>query len=144
MKNILTIAFFLLASHVFAQSQTETEILKLSNQIFKWEVENKIDSLENLFDDKFIVVSSNGEFKTKKQYINTLKSGDFIHNRIDVEENTATVINNTATVVGKGSFTVTISGKVVVLHLSYMEVFTRPNPKKLWKIMAMHASVLPN
>jgi ethanolamine utilization protein EutA (predicted chaperonin) len=144
MKNILTIAFFLLASHVFAQSKTEAEILKLSNQIFKWEVENKIDSLENLFDDKFIVVSSNGEFKTKKQYINTLSSGDFIHNRIDVEENTATVINNTATVVGKGSFTVTISGKVITLHLSYMEVFTRPNPKKSWTIMAMHASVLPN
>ena len=40
-----------------------------------------------------------------------------MHNSIDVEENTATVVNGTATVVGKGKFVVTISGNKITLHL---------------------------
>lgn len=55
--------------------------------------------------------------QTKNQYLTTLKGGNFMHNSIDVEENTATVVNGTATVVGKGKFVVTISGNKITLHL---------------------------
>ncbi|MDN3656603.1 hypothetical protein QWZ08_13240 [Ferruginibacter paludis] len=65
-----------------------------------------------------------------------------MHNSIDLEENTATVVNNTAIVEEKGKFTVTVSGNNKLLHLSYGEVFTTPNSKQPWKILAMHASVL--
>ena len=142
MKSIFSIIAFILVLNGYGQSSTETDILKLSNQIFKWEVENKIDSLEKIFDEKFIVVGSSGESQTKKQYINRLKSGNFLHNRIDVETNAATVSNNTATVIGKGKFDVTVSGNKVTLILSYLEVFSRSNSEDNWKILGMHASVL--
>ncbi|HEY6976184.1 MAG TPA: nuclear transport factor 2 family protein, partial [Chitinophagaceae bacterium] len=71
-----------------------------------------------MFDEKFVVVNSSGESQTKQEYITRLKSGNFVHNNIDVEQNTSTVVNNTATVVGKGKFTVTISGDQVKLPLS--------------------------
>ncbi|MGZ3833095.1 MAG: nuclear transport factor 2 family protein [Mucilaginibacter sp.] len=142
MKKILTLTLILIAGRVFAQSQSETEILNLSKTIFSWETQGKIDSLAGVFDEKFVVVGSTGEAQTKDQYIARLKSGSFVHNSIDVEENKASVVNTTATVVGKGKFTVTVSGNKVTLHLAYIEVFTKYNSG--WKILAMHASVLQN
>ncbi|MDE3143420.1 MAG: nuclear transport factor 2 family protein [Bacteroidota bacterium] len=142
MKSFLSIIAILFVFNGYGQTSTETEILRLSDQIFKWEVENKIDSLEKIFDEKFIVVGSSGESQTKKQYITRLKSGNFLHNSIDVETNTVTVSNNTATVIGKGKFDVTVSGNKITLILSYLEVFSRSNTEDNWKILGMHASVL--
>ena len=142
MKSLFVLIALFFAGQLFAQSKEEVAILSLSKQIFTWEVDNKLDSLENLFDEKFVVVSSNGESQSKTQYITRLKSGKFLHNNITVEENTAIVVNNTAVVVGKGKFIVTISGESKSLHLSYTEVFTRPNTGTAWKLLGIHASML--
>jgi hypothetical protein len=142
MKSFLLTILFLSGLQSFSQSTSEKEILKLSDQIFKWEVENKIDSLEIVFHGNFVVVGSDGNGQLKNQYINRLKSGSFVHNSINVEADTAIVSGNTAVVSGKGKFSVTISGNKVELHLSYMEVFTRENNKKNWQVMAMKASIL--
>ena len=142
MKILFSIIAFLLVLNGYGQSSTETDILKLSNQIFKWEVENKIDSVESIFHDKFLVVGADGNPQTKTQYIIRLKSGNFIHNSIDVEENTVTVADNTAIVIGKGKFNVSISGKRASLHLSYIEVFTRKNSYLPWAVLIMKANVL--
>lgn len=135
-------AFLFFCCHGFGQTTAEADILKLSSNVFQWETGNQIDSLEKIFDDKFVVVSGTGESLTKKQYMAKLRGGNFVHNSIDVEENTAIVADNTATAIGKGKFTVTVSGNKIALHLSYLEVFTRPNPTRQWKILAMHATVL--
>lgn len=142
MKSYLLVISLLAAFPSFSQTTAEKDILKLSAKIFTWEVTNQIDSLEKVFDEKFVVVGGDGSSQFKKQYITVLRSGNFIHNSIDVSENVATVVNNTATVVGKGKFTVTVSGKQISLLLSYIEVFTRPNHKKPWTVLAMHATVL--
>ena len=144
MKLLLLSITILFAVKLSEQSNEEGAVLSLSKKIFVWEVDNKIDSLENLFDEKFVVVSSNGGSQTKEQYIARLRSGSFLHNAIDVEGNTATVVNNTALVVGKGKFTVTVAGSVRSLHLSYTEVFTRSDASKPWKLLGMHASALEN
>jgi Domain of unknown function (DUF4440) len=142
MKQTLLIICLLMGFPSFSQTSAEKEILKLSEKIFTWEVTNQIDSLEKVFDEKFVVVGGDGSSQYKKQYITVLRSGNFVHNSIDVSENVATVVNNTATVVGKGKFTVTVSGKEISLLLSYIEVFTRPNKRKPWTVLAMHATVL--
>ena len=126
-----------------AQSQSENEVINLSKAIFKWEVENKFDSLGNLMTENFKVVSSSGAIQNKKEYLERLTSGNFFHKRIDVEQNIATINTNTATVVGKGTFVVVVSGKEATLHLSYMKVFTRNDSKQAWKLMALYASRLP-
>ena len=126
----------------FAQQSTENDLLNLSAKIFNWEVQNKIDSLEKVFHDKFIVVSSDGSSSRKADYLKRLQSGNFVHNNIIVEESSAIVSGNTATVVGKGKFEVTAAGNPVSLRLSYMEVFTRESQEKPWKVLAMKASIL--
>jgi hypothetical protein len=142
MKIILTATLLLIAGAISAQSKQETQILALSKTIFRWETTNQLDSLANIFDQKFMVVSGTGEIQKRDQYLTTLRSGNFVHNNIDVEDNAATVENSTATVVGKGKFTVTISGNKVTLPLSYIEVFTKV--RNSWKLLALHFGVLPN
>jgi Domain of unknown function (DUF4440) len=144
MKALITFAVIFFALNGFGQSPEEAQVLTLSGDIFKWETENKIDLLENIFSDKFVLVNSAGINQTKDQYLTLLRSGNFVHDSIRVEKNMATVVDNTATVVGKGKFIVTHSGKRMTLILSYLEVFTRPNIDQGWKILAMHASILQN
>jgi hypothetical protein len=144
MKGILTITLIVMTGQVFSQSMAEVKVLALSKEIFNWEVGDKVDSLENIFHEKLVVVNGLGVSQDKKQYLANLRSGNFVHNSIEVEENTAMVVNNTATVVGKGKFTVTSSGNKSMRRLSYIEVFTRVTAKEPWKLLAIHATVLQN
>ena len=59
--------------------------------MFRWEVEEKTDSLVGLFDEKLRVVNSRGEIQTKAQYLDILRSGTSKHDSINVENNIATV-----------------------------------------------------
>lgn len=126
----------------FSQTTSEKEVLQLSADIFKWEVENNFTALENIFHEQFVVFSSNGMNQFKKDYLIRLQSGNFIHNSILVEENKATVTENTAVVTGKGKFAVTVSGNKRDLHLDYIEVFTRKDATSPWKVLAMKATIL--
>jgi hypothetical protein len=142
MRTLLIATILLLSTKLFAQTQDELNIQNLSATIFRLEVENKIDSLENVIHEKFIAVSSNGSIQTKTQYLDKLKGGNFVHNKIEVEENKSTVSQNTATIIGKGKFTITASGQTNTIHLSYMEVFIRLNKDSPWQIFALKANVL--
>jgi len=142
MKLKLTAVLLFIIGAVSAQSKQEAQILALSKTFFRWETTNQVDSLAGLFDQKFMLVSGPGEIQTKDQYLATLRSGNFVHNSVDVEENTATVQNGTATVVGKGKFTVTISGNKTTARLSYIKVFTKISSG--WKLLLLQVSVLPN
>jgi hypothetical protein len=142
MKIILTALLLLITGVVSAQSKQEARILALSKAVFRWNITNQVDSLANIFDEKFMMVTGTGDVHKKDQYLTFLRSGNFVHNNIDVEENIATVENSTATVVGKGKFTLTIYDSKVAMHLSYMKVFTKT--RNNWKLLALHFSVLPN
>lgn len=141
-KTILLLTLLFTVIQSFSQTSSEKEILQLSNDIFKWEVDNKIDSLEKVFHEKFVVVGSDGNSQLKNPYLNRLKSGAFVHDAINVEENSAIVSDNTAIVIGKGMFSVTVSGNKIKLNLSYMEVFTRTDSKNPWQVIAMKANIL--
>lgn len=144
MKLIFAIVVMLSALTSYAQSPAEVAALKLSAQVFTWEVDNKIDSLDNAFDAKFTAYTSSGNHQLKEQYMATLKSGKVVHNSILIEESSATVANNTATVGGKGKFTITVNGNQKNIHLSYLEVFIRNDEHSPWKMLALHAGLLPN
>ena len=141
-KTILLLTLLFTGLQSFSQKSPEKEILQLSNDIFKWEVGNKMDSLEKVFHEKFVVVGSDGNSQLKNAYINRLKSGAFVHDNINVEENSVIVSDNTAIVTGKGKFSVTVSGNKIKLHLSYMEVFTRTDSENSWQVIAMKANIL--
>ena len=141
-KKTLLSVLLLTVFQSFSQTTSEKEVLQLSADIFKWEVENNFTALETIFHEQFVVFSSSGMNQFKKDYLIRLQNGKFIHNSIIVEENKATVTENTAVVTGKGRFGVTVSGNQANLHLDYIEVFTRKDATSPWKILAMKARVI--
>jgi hypothetical protein len=142
MKGLYLIFGMLCSLSILAQSADERSILQTSRNIFKWEVSNNLDSLKNILHEKFIANGSDGTIQAKPQYIARLQQGNFIHNRIDVESDTAITSGNTGLVIGKGTFDVTVSGNARTLHLSYMEVFSREKPDDVWKLLAIKANTL--
>lgn len=142
MKAIGVIIFLIMSSIAFSQAEANTQLLTLSVQIFKWETDGNIDSLQTIFHDHFFVTGSDGNSRTREEYINRLRSGNFVHSKITVEENTAVIAGNTATVSGKGVFSIRVNGKLASLHLSYLEVFTREAIDQPWKVLAMKANKL--
>lgn len=102
MKAIFLLAFIMPALKGFSQTPTGASVLELSKKVFSWEIDNKIDSIANVLDPKFTAFTSSGENQTRDQYIAGLKSGNIIHNNIEIEESSATTVGNTATVAGKG------------------------------------------
>jgi hypothetical protein len=143
MKTSLTVLFLIISTTLFAQSKDESNLLKLSAKIFRWEVDSKFDSLENTLAERLVVLNSAGVTQTKLEYVARLKSGNFVHNDIKVEQNNAIVSGNTGTITGKGIFTVTVNGKQSASHLTYLEVFTRSSLNDPWTLLALHASVIP-
>jgi hypothetical protein len=138
LKAILTLVILLAAIPLFAQSKAESEILTVSRDLFRWETERKFDSVANLIEDKFVVVSSIGTKRGNNEYLTDLKNGKPVHNKIDVQEATATLQGTTAIVVGKGVFVTTVDDNKTTSHLSYMEVFVKENKNR--KLIALYAS----
>jgi hypothetical protein len=142
MKAKFTILLVLISIFSFGQTKSENEVTNLSKSLFNWEINNNIDSIDNLLHSQLVVVNSKGETQSKLQYLATFKSGTMTHNSIEIEESKTTVVNNTAIVAGKGVFNITASGNNVIRHLSYLETFVKT--KDGWKLLALKASVLPN
>ncbi|HRP34234.1 MAG TPA: nuclear transport factor 2 family protein, partial [Agriterribacter sp.] len=91
MKVYFSVIMLLLSINCFCQSSTENEVLEISRQIFRWEVENKIDSVANILAEQFVAASSDGSVITKKDYIERLSAGNFTHNAITVSEQSAVI-----------------------------------------------------
>lgn len=142
MKVYLSVIMLLLSINCFSQSSTENEVLKISNQIFRWEVENKIDSVANILSEQFVAASSDGSVIKKKDYVERLSAGNFTHNAITVSENSAVVSGNTAIVIGAGKFDMTVSGNQKISQLSYIEIFIRERKGQPWKMLALKASAI--
>jgi len=140
-KLLFSSALLLLSTGSFAQSKAESKVLQLSKDLFRWEVEGKIDSVSQLFDEKLIVIGSKGNKRGKNEYLTDLKNGKPIHNSIDVQESSSTVTGSTAIVVGKGVFVTTVNAVQATSHLSYMEVFVKE--ARGWKLIALYANRLP-
>lgn len=142
MKVYFSVIMLLLSINCFCQSSTENEVLEISRQIFRWEVENKIDSVANILAEQFVAASSDGSVITKKDYIERLSARNFTHNAITVSEQSAVISGNTAIVIGAGKFDITVSGRQRISQLSYIEVFIRERNGKPWKMLALKASAI--
>lgn len=142
MKKILLAFALLFSLKSFGQMSDKNSILALSDRIFRYEVELKFDSLANLFDEKIIVVNSQGTPSNRAQYLKTLHNVNFKHDSIRVEQTNVTLKGNTAILTGRGRFLMTLSGNKLNRHLSYMEVFIKE--ERTWKLLALYASAIPD
>ncbi len=120
---------------LLAQSETEKEILELSLEKFRWKTTGKFNLLADLFDDELAFVHITGHITTKDDWINQLKTGRFVYNRIEQKEASVKAYGDTAVLVGKAIFTVNGGS---VYHLVYTEVYTKKSNK--WKLVNLHTT----
>lgn len=141
LKKTLIFIFLLFSIQSSAQTKDESQVLKISKDLFRWEIENKFDSLANLFDNNLIVVGSIGTKRGKTEYLTDLKNGKPVHISITVQETSATITGTTAIVIGKGVFVTSVNDTQTSSNLSYMKVFVKEEKK--WKLIALQANRLP-
>jgi hypothetical protein len=141
MKKIFFGVTMLFVSGAFAQSKPEAGILNLSKTMFRWEVENKMDSFEIHLDDGLLVLGSNGVIRTKEVYVAELKKTRLVHNSINIQEAKVSVKGKTAVLTGKGFFVLTFDGTKRELNLVYMQVFIKE--KSIWKLIGLQANRQP-
>lgn len=113
----------------------ETEILNLSKEKFIWKTTGNFDLLADLFDEELVFIHLTGHTTTKTDWINQLKTGTFIYNKIVQKEASVKVYGNTAVLVGKAAFTVNGGS---VYKLIYTEVYTKKNEQ--WKLVNLHTT----
>lgn len=145
MKQLFFIFFLFFVSVAVAQktkeeSATEKFVLKLHETKFRWMVQKKLDSLNNLLDDRIQYVHSNGWVQNKKEVIEDIRSGKLTMNNVTVSEASAMVYKGFVIVNGKGTFNVLMEGKPVDIYLLYTEVYAkRANG---WLLVSRHANKL--
>lgn len=145
MKQLFFIFFLFFASVAVAQktkeeSATEKFVLKLHETKFRWMVQKKLDSLNNLLDDRIQYVHSNGWVQNKKEVIEDIRSAKLTMNNVTVSEASARVYKGFVIVNGKGTFNVLMEGKPVDIYLLYTEVYAkRANG---WLLVSRHANTL--
>lgn len=135
MKYLIAMAMVFVSLQTHAQTK-EQDILALSNVKFGYMTAGKLDSLEQLFDDKMLLQHANGMLQTKSEYLGTLRSGMMKYVKVDIKEASATVAGPTAFVIGKCRFDIIFQGKNASFDFGYTEVYTMQNNE--WK-MALYS-----
>lgn len=111
---------------------TETEILALSRQKYRWKTTGQFDLVADLFDDELVFVHLNGHISSKQEWLAELRSKRFIYNEITIKQAAVKVHGTTAVLVGSALFKVTMNGAKGTYNL----VYTQKNGA--WKLVNIH------
>ena len=115
MKKAFLFIILLATSQVtFAQSKFEkkqatakAEVEALERQRFTAQVGKNFDVLGKIFADDLIYTHSNGKIDSKETYINSIKEGKSVYDKIDVEELRIRPYNDQKSAVVNGTIMIT-------------------------------------
>lgn len=136
-KLILSLILLALSQLTFAQtmSKTEkkqaaakTEVEGLERQRFAAQVSKNFDFLGRVFADDLIYTHSNGKIDSKTTYINSIKEGKSVYDKIEVKELRLRAYNDQKTVVVNGTIMITqppVDGKPTLAHIRYAVVYIK-------------------
>lgn len=140
-KLILLFCLCCFTLSAFSQKENksiESAVLQIHQKKFEWMVNKQYDSLSNVLDNRLAYIHSNGWMETKQEVIADLRSGKLNYTAVEISEATARSYKSTVIVNGKGSFSVLMDGKPLVILLNYTEVYVKN--KKGWKLASRHAN----
>jgi ketosteroid isomerase-like protein len=143
-SHILFFALFFIAQFSFAQSRAEKRIAEakatvenLERQRFEAQVKKDFSFLEKVFADDLIYTHSGGKQDTKTSYINSIREGKSVYDKIEVEEIIVRPYNKEQTAVVNGVILITqppVDGKPVLLHIRYAVVYIKDKLKG-WQLV---------
>ncbi|MCB2408660.1 nuclear transport factor 2 family protein [Hymenobacter lucidus] len=154
MKRILTFALLLvLGAAAFAQTTTNKkdmaaakEVEALERQRFEAQVKKDYALLEKFFADDLVYTHSNGKQNGKQDYIQSIRDGKSVYDKIDVEALNVRAYNDGKAAVVNGTITIyqpnKPDGTPNVAHLKYVVVQVK-DAKKGWQVVLWQSQKQP-
>jgi ketosteroid isomerase-like protein len=143
MKKFLFLAALLMLSvATFAQSKKNMAAVKeveaLERQRFEAQVKKDYAFLEKAFADDLVYTHSNGHQDTKQTYLQSIKDGKSVYDKIDVEALNVRAYNDGQAAVVNGTITITQpnkpDGTPNIAHLKYVTVQIK-DKKNGWQVV---------
>jgi len=136
MKKIFIMLCLTLAgiSAVFAQTESEKEIIELSKNKWQWMADKKVDTLTKLFHDQSVFVHMGGSWG-KQQEVSVIKSGGIWYKKADIHQVSVNIIGNTAVLLNRITLLAVVGGNEVTNPFIVTEVYVRE--QKTWKLASL-------
>lgn len=115
-------------------TKQEKELLDLSKDKWQWMADKKVDALDALFHEKAVFVHM-GATMTKKQELDTIRSGGIHYKEAKIEKSSVRFIESTAIVLNTIKLTAVLGGNEVVNPFEVTEVYVSEKGK--WKLGAL-------
>jgi hypothetical protein len=120
-------------------TQAEQEILDLSRAKWQWMSDKKVDSLNDLFEDKAVFVHMGGSWG-KTNELDVIKSGGIWYRKAVIYSASVAIFDNTAILLNDIDLMAVVGGNEVTNPFMVTEVYLRENGK--WKMGSLTFSHL--
>ena len=122
------------------------EVEQLERQRFDAQVKKDYDFLEKAFADDLVYTHSGGKQNNKTEYIQSIRDGHSVYDKIDVENLNVRAYNGGMTAVVNGQIVIyqpnKPDGTPNVAHLKYVTVQIK-DPKKGWQVVLWQSHKQP-
>ncbi|MEN9612089.1 MAG: hypothetical protein RLZZ628_2903 [Bacteroidota bacterium] len=130
-KNILILICFLITASLRGQT-LEQVIERLERQRFEAQVKKDTAFLEKIFADDLVYIHASGKKDDKTSYLQSIKNGKSVYDKIDVEAITVRMYGKDKVAVVNGVITI-VNVNATPAHLRYLVVYSK-NGKKGWQL----------
>lgn len=149
-RLLLTLVLLALPALSFAQSKKDVaaakEVEALERQRFEAQVKKDYAILEKVFGDDLVYTHSNGKQNNKTEYLQSIRDGKSVYDKIDVEALNVRAYNDGKAAVVNGTITIyqpnKPDGTPNVAHLKYVVVQVK-DPKKGWQVVLWQSQKQP-
>jgi hypothetical protein len=114
----------------------QAEQLRLASQM-----QNNLDTMSKLLDDKLVYVRNSGVVDTKLSYIDSMRKGDTVYENIEHSNDAVRVYGCVAILTGKGKYDVLIGQKPLKLMLRYHSIWQKSHGQV--RLVSWQATRLP-
>ncbi|RZK99654.1 MAG: nuclear transport factor 2 family protein [Hymenobacter sp.] len=122
------------------------EVEALERQRFAAQVSKDFAFLEKAFADDLVYTHSNGKQNNKTEYLQSIREGKSVYDKIDVESLNVRAYNNGHTAVVNGQITIyqpnKPDGSPNVAHLKYVTTQIK-DPQKGWQVVLWQSQKQP-
>ena len=147
---LLALLLLVLPALTFAQNQKNVaaakEVEALERQRFEAQVKKDYTILEKVFADDLVYTHSNGKQNNKTEYIQSIRDGKSVYDKIDVEAVNVRAYNDGKAAVVNGTITIyqpnKPDGTPNVAHIKYVVVQVK-DPKKGWQVVLWQSQKQP-
>ena len=134
-KALLILSISLMTiSGVFAQTNTEKELIQLSMDKWQWMSDKDVDKLDKLFDSKAKFVHMSGTWK-KDEELDIIKTGRIWYKKATVKDTAIEIVGNTAIVWNRITLDAIVRDQVAVTEFTVTEVYQKQEND--WKMLAL-------